>query len=388
MTTLTDRAAPASRAATWAAQRAATRSATRAASRKGNMRAFDVYVAAVTPLSPTFVRLTFAGHDLADFADPGPLGVRDLRIKLLVPAGDDPTAWRAGRPAGWPAEELAELADGWYLRWKQLDPADRGVMRTYTVRRTRLGLPVPEVDVDFVLHADHGDGVSGPAAAWAAAARPGDPATLLGPTRGAAPAVPVAEDAAGEGAADPLLGYGGVEWRPPAPDLVSRVLLVGDETAAPAICSILEGGALRQDGPAGSAGPAGYQGHAVIEVPTAADVLPLDVPAGIEVRWLVRGEAPRGALALTAVREICAADPHPRAGDRGEELPEVDVDAELLWENGVATQAEARPGPFAWVAGEAAMVRDIRRHLVGEACLERSRVVFMGYWREGKAALG
>jgi NADPH-dependent ferric siderophore reductase len=184
-----------------------------------------------------------------------------------------------------------------------------------------------------------------------------------------------------------LLGYGGVEWRPPAPDLVSRVLLVGDETAAPAICSILEG--ALHDGTALHDGDrVGYRGHAVIEVPTAADVLPLDVPAGIEVRWLVRGETPRGVLALDAVREICAADPHPRAGDCGEELPEVDVDAELLWENGAAAPAGTRNGPFAWVAGEAAMVRDIRRHLVGEACLERSRVVFMGYWREGRSALG
>jgi NADPH-dependent ferric siderophore reductase len=34
-----------------------------------------------------------------------------------------------------------------------------------------------------------------------------------------------------------------------------------------------------------------------------------------------------------------------------------------------------------WVAGEAAVVRGLRRHLVGAAGLPRSAVTFMGYWR-------
>ncbi|HEX8498591.1 MAG TPA: SIP domain-containing protein [Actinomycetales bacterium] len=42
---------------------------------------------------------------------------------------------------------------------------------------------------------------------------------------------------------------------------------------------------------------------------------------------------------------------------------------------------------YAWVAGEATVVRTLRRHLVGACGLDRSRVAFMGYWREGRADL-
>jgi NADPH-dependent ferric siderophore reductase len=81
-------------------------------------------------------------------------------------------------------------------------------------------------------------------------------------------------------------------------------------------------------------------------------------------------------------------------------IPEVDVDRELLWDVAdAAAPGHDHPGDpgdpgsdprrtepaYAWVAGEAATVRDIRRHLVGAVQLPRRSVSFMGYWRQGRA---
>ncbi|MFJ6135476.1 SIP domain-containing protein [Kitasatospora sp. NPDC092286] len=41
-------------------------------------------------------------------------------------------------------------------------------------------------------------------------------------------------------------------------------------------------------------------------------------------------------------------------------------------------------GHPAHVAGEAAAVRELRRHLVGERGIDRRAVCFMGYWRTGR----
>ncbi|HET7533309.1 MAG TPA: SIP domain-containing protein [Nocardioidaceae bacterium] len=41
-------------------------------------------------------------------------------------------------------------------------------------------------------------------------------------------------------------------------------------------------------------------------------------------------------------------------------------------------------GCDAGLSGSAGMVRDVRRQLVGELGVDRARVAFMGYWREGR----
>ena len=51
---------------------------------------------------------------------------------------------------------------------------------------------------------------------------------------------------------------------------------------------------------------------------------------------------------------------------------------------GVATRARQR---YAWIAGEAGMVKALRRFLVTDAGLDRRQVAFMGYWRLGRAEL-
>jgi NADPH-dependent ferric siderophore reductase len=311
------------------------------------MLAFDVEVVGVRRLSPSMVRVTFGGDCLSRFGDGGPLGPRDLRVKLMFPA------------AGASLPDLSDLSPGWYQRWLALDPSGRGSMRTYTVRAARVDGPDPQVDIDFVLHGE-GDH-AGPGSGWAAQAAVGQRLTVIGPHAG-------------------TTAYGGIEWKPPAPSVAGPVwvVLAGDETALPAIGSILE------------SLPHGYAGHALLEVPSAADVVPVDAPAvtcgAVEVRWLARDGRARGELLREALLEVmtgqAGAPADPAGADGG--LAEVDVDREILWE----TPEPARAADcYAWVAGEASVVRDLRRLLVRDLGVDRRQVAFMGYWREGRAEL-
>jgi NADPH-dependent ferric siderophore reductase len=295
-------------------------------------RDFDATVAAVAVLSPHFVRVTFTGHDLELFGDT----CLDQRIKVVLPLRD------AGG-----TDPFADLPRGedWYAAWRALPRERQNPFRTYTVRAVRPGRR--EVDVDFVRH---GDG--GPASAWAARVEVGHRCVLIGPDR------------RGDSA---LVG---VEWRPGA---ATEVLLAGDETAVPAIGSILE------------SLPADTRGQAFLEVPTAEDVLPLEAPDGIEVRWLPRvagmdaAVPPHGARLAQVLRaELTVGPAHPGVAD-----PEpVDVDGEPLWETPVE---EPEGAAFAWLAGEATVIRSLRRHLVRDRGWDRRNVAFMGYWRLGRA---
>ncbi|QGN48374.1 siderophore-interacting protein [Micromonospora sp. WMMD558] len=288
-------------------------------------RMFTVEVRAVHRLSPSFVRVTFTGPDLDRFADNG----YDQRIKLAFPL---------------PGERGARLPEGpdWYARWRALPEHERNPIRTYTVRAVRPELS--EVDVDLVLH---GDG--GPATRWARRVRPGDGIAILGP------------DAGFDG------DHGGIEFRPPA---AGHLLLAGDETAVPAICAILE------------RLPATAAGRVLLEVPEADDVLPVTAPAGVTVSWLARGGDAYGSRLVPAVSAAATDLLAGAAGGAEEPVADVDVDAEILWE--VPTPAAPVP-VYAWLAGEAGVIRTLRRHLVSERGLDRRAVAFMGYWRIGRA---
>jgi NADPH-dependent ferric siderophore reductase len=39
---------------------------------------------------------------------------------------------------------------------------------------------------------------------------------------------------------------------------------------------------------------------------------------------------------------------------------------------------------YSWLAGEAGVIKQLRRHLVAERGLNRKSVAFMGYWRLGR----
>ncbi len=62
----------------------------------------------------------------------------------------------------------------------------------------------------------------------------------------------------------------------------------------------------------------------------------------------------------------------------------MDVEAQILWET-PEPNAKANHGFYAWIAGEAAEVREVGRYLVRDAGVRRDRVDFMGCWRLGKA---
>ncbi|HST85668.1 MAG TPA: siderophore-interacting protein [Kineosporiaceae bacterium] len=297
---------------------------------------FQVQVRAVTRLTPTFVRVTFTGAQLDQFADHGD----DQRINLVLPGPD-------GEPLR-PAD-----VDDWYSHWLKLPEERRNPLRTYTVRRVRA--EQREVDVDFALH---GDG--GPASRWAGSVAVGDAAQLAGPNLRHA---------------GPTRATG---WNPPLGD--PTLLIVGDETALPAVASILEGL------------PASARGTVLLEVPEPGDVLPLTAPAGVPVEWLPRSGAEHGVLLAAAVRQAAAemlggASQPVEPVEPGEpgEAESFDEVPDELWDVPEPDDQPSSTAVYAWLAGEAGCITGLRRHLVKELGMDRRSVAFMGYWREGVA---
>jgi NADPH-dependent ferric siderophore reductase len=144
------------------------------------------------------------------------------------------------------------------------EASGRRVKRRYTIRQARDG----RLDLDVLLHGD------GPGSHWGQSAQPGDPVQFQGPR-------------------------GKLELRP-AP----WHLLVGDESALPAIAALAE------------ALPADEAAAAYVEVRDGADELPI---TGADVTWVHRGDAPAGgADLLTAALRDVAPPPGSRAYLMGE----------------------------------------------------------------------
>ncbi len=117
-------------------------------------------------------------------------------------------------------------------------------------------------------------------------------------------------------------------------------LIVGDETGMPGIVGILRD--LQRDA----------SGLAIIEIPHEDDAQAVDAPIGMEVRWIVRTpQTAPGAAALAIVKEYVPASP--------------------------ATLS-------AYIVGERELPTGARRHLVA-AGVPKSRILFVGFWRLGKA---
>ena len=310
-------------------------------------RPFGAIVRSVHRLSPHFVRITVTGPQLQYFGTDGD----DQRIKVLFPDS-------RGRLTDVGADDEDAIRRGtWYEDWRSLPEAERSPMRTYTVRAVRPERA--EVDVDMVAHGD-----AGPASRWVQQATVGQQLVVVGPD------------------ARSIHSAGGRDW---APGSAEEVLLAGDETAAPAICAILENLAP------------GRRAHAFIEVPTAADFLDLHLPDGVDVTWLAREEQEHGHALVPAVRAWAAAHLPAIAPAKAvvpQSLEDVDVDSQLLWDSPVLQvqptdacgRGERCGGEFyAWFAGEAGVIKTLRRFLVAEVGVCRRRVAFMGYWRQGRA---
>ncbi|MFJ6113615.1 siderophore-interacting protein [Agrococcus sediminis] len=185
---------------------------------------------------------------------------------------------------------------------ESLAPDDLPVTRTYTVRAVADGA----LAIDVVVHGDAG--IAGP---WAARAQPGERVVLSGPGGAYAP--------------DPT-----ADWH----------LLAGDESALPAIASALE------------ALPADARGIAILEARDASEEIPLRHPAGVEVRWLHRGEPSTATTRLLADAVAALA------------LPEGRV--------------------HAFVHGERESMKAMRDELLGRRGLPRDRVSLSGYWALGR----
>ncbi|RBL71334.1 siderophore-interacting protein [Pseudomonas sp. MWU13-2625] len=234
----------------------------------------------VVDLTPRMRRITLGGPELAGFISLG----TDDHVKLLFPQNAEQTT----------ALETMVLGAG-----KDNGPLPE--MRDYTPRR--YDLEKLELDIDFVLHGD------GPASTWAEQARPGQ-----------------------------FLHIGGPRGSMIVPDIFDSYLLIGDETALPAIARRLEGLAANR------------KALVVIEVENGAEQQVLESAAQVNVIWVLRDGGKDNLL--TTVKEL--------------QVPKGNL--------------------YAWVATETKVSRQIRRVLLDEHGLNEQFVKAVGYWRaEGSA---
>jgi NADPH-dependent ferric siderophore reductase len=234
------------------------------------------------PIGESMIRVVLGGGELERFTASE---CTDSYVKLvfLSPGVDYP------RPLDVNAVKATHAAKDWPR------------LRTYTVRgwdpRSH------ELTLDIVVHGDAG--LAGP---WARNVQPGDEVFVVGP--------------GGEYAPDP-----NADWH----------LLVGDESALPAICVAV--GSL----------PADAVGHVFLEVDGPECEVALSAPTGVAVNWLHRSGSPIGQLLVDAVSAL--------------DFPSGKV--------------------HAFVHGEAGFVKELRKLLRIERGLPREQLSISGYWRYG-----
>jgi NADPH-dependent ferric siderophore reductase len=239
-------------------------------------------VARVRPLTPHLTRVTLTGPDLDDFVSAS----FDDHVKVFFPA---PGASRPALPRPGPNGPVFPEGEA------------RPVARDFTPRR--FDPEARELDIEFVLHHP------GPASRWAGTARPGQQLGVGGP-RGSF-VIPT-----------------GFDWH----------LLIGDDTALPAIARRLE------------ELPRGAAAMAILEAPDPSGRIELATSADLRVVWRYRDAG--GAL-VDAAREFV--------------LP---------------------PGEgFIWAAGEAASIRAVRDHLRLERGWDKARLRAAAYWKRGQDAV-
>ncbi|MFZ4893860.1 siderophore-interacting protein [Plantibacter sp. Mn2098] len=243
----------------------------------------EIVVTRVVDVTPRLRRVTFGGPGAAVYlAEPH----REPNVKLFFPE------------AGGAPLELPKRVYGSYV-WRA---GARERVRSFTIRS--IDDAAGEFDVEFVLH---GGGVAG---SWAGGASIGDAIGVLG------------------GGGNLI---GDASWK----------LLVGDETALPAIAAMIEGFDPEQ------------RGIAIIEVADAAEEQALQAPEGFEVRWLHRdGEAPGSTTLLTDAVELL-------------DFPTASETVRV------------------WVGAESETVRAIRVHLRLGIGFDRREQLIIGYWSRG-----
>lgn len=236
-------------------------------------------------VTPQLLRVTVGGDDLADFVSAS----FDDHIKVFFPApGDEKPVLPQVGPDG--------------ITFPEGQP--RPQARDYTPRRYD---PVArELDIEFVLHGD------GPASTWAAQAQPGQ-----------------------------YLGVGGPRGSFVIPHAFDWHLLIGDDTALPAM-----GRRVEELGPDARV-------IVLAEVADASARIALPVGPQAEVHWVHRGTQPEGSQLAPALR--------------GLNLPDGEG--------------------YVWAAGEAAAMREVRQYLVAERGVAKARIRASAYWKRGNAAV-
>lgn len=242
------------------------------------IKTFITSVARIEQVAHPFTRVTFRGGDLAHYRSIGP----NQFLYLLLP------------PAG--RRDLTIDAAFEWGQYLAMPESERPIGAYYTVRHHRPDMA--EVDIDIVRH-----GHEGQVGTWLKQARPGDSLALWGPR---------------------------MAYRPPLS--TQRQLLVGDETALPAIASILE------------SGPIGASVEAIVEV--NPDTV-LDLPELSELT-ITRLDRPKASVSRlpAALKE---------------------------W--------SLKEDDYVWGAGESDVVSEPRRYLRGCLGMPVNQVSIIGYWR-------
>lgn len=252
-----------------------------------NLKMRVLTVVRIERIAGLLARITFTGDDLQDFVSAS----FDDHVKLFFsPDPSQPLVLPSVGPDG------VKFPDG----------APKPAARDYTPRR--FDAATRELDIEFVLHGD------GPASTWAEQAEPGQQLGIGGP-RGS------------------FVVPKGFDWH----------VLIGDETALPAIARRLE------------ELPAAAEALVRIEVPSAANEIPLTSAAKTSVRWLHRdGTAPGySTLLLQAARELT--------------LPSGEG--------------------YVWVAAESATAKAVREIMVSQHGIDKGRIRAASYWKRGAVAV-
>lgn len=109
----------------------------------------------------------------------------------------------------------------------------------------------------------------------------------------------------------------------------------------------------------------------------AIDDLLAHLPPGAAVEVVLESADPAGRLEL---------QPHPGATVSWHDLPTGSAPGSALFD---AVEALDTTGDVAiWAAGEAAAVQRLRRLLLVERSIPRSRAVIRGYWKHGRPLAG